>query len=260
MRLLGVMVCALLVALLSCAPSGERAGTTVRSELAGESVRLTLPTGDPKGLVVWFHGQGGNVNDRIDGPFLSALRRDGWAIASSNFHAQSWGNPASTQDAQLLLEWAEEHTGMRPSLWVSGSMGGAVSLNAMLHGVPPPPCWYGVKPAIALTRMQAVPGAPGFIRTAFGGPVPPERDPAANLHTLPVETRYRVVSSKQDRWLDYEENAGPLVRTLARRGADVSELSVQGHHDDPSHWNAGDLVGFANSCLGDGTSRAAARG
>lgn len=260
MRLVGVIVCALLVALLSSAPSGEQAATTLRSELAGESVRLSLPTGEPKGLVVWFHGQGGNVNDRIDGPFLSALRRDGWAIASSNFHAQSWGNPASTEDAALLLAWAEERTGMRPALWVSGSMGGAVSLNAMLHGVPAPPCWYGVKPAIALTRMQAVPGAPGFIRTAFGGPVPPERNPAANVDALPVGTRYRVVTSPEDRWLAYEENAGLLVRMLRSRGAEVSQLSVTGHHDDPSHWNAADLLAFADSCLADARDRAAAAG
>jgi hypothetical protein len=260
MRLMGVVVVALLVALLSSAPSGEQAGTTVRSELAGESVRLTLPTGEPKGLVVWFHGQGGNVNDRIDGPFLSALRRDGWAIASSNFHAQSWGNPASTEDAALLLQWAREHTGMHPALWVSGSMGGAVSLNAMLHGVPPPPCWYGVKPAIALTRMQAVPGAPGFIRDAFGGPVPQDRNPVANLDVLPLQTRYRVVSSKDDQWLDYHENAGSLISTLGARGADVTELSVQGRHDDPSHWNAPDLVTFANTCLDADPSPAAADG
>lgn len=259
MRVTGVLVCALLVALLSCAPTGEQVGATVRSELAGESVRLTLPTGDPKGLVVWFHGQGGNVNDRIDGPFLSALRRDGWAIASSNFHAQSWGNPASTNDAALLLKWADKQIGMRPTLWVSGSMGGAVSLNAMLHGVPAPPCWYGVKPAIALTQMQAVPGGPGFIRTAFGGPVPPERNPVANLHALPVQTRYRVVSSKQDRWIDYDENAGLLVRSLAARGARVSELTASGLHDDPSHWNAADLVAFADSCLENRTALAAAR-
>ena len=260
MRVVGVMVCALLLALLSCAPTGERVGMTVRSELAGESVRLTLPTGDAKGVVVWFHGQGGNVNDKIDGPFLSALRRDGWAIASSNFHAQSWGNPASTKDTALLLRWTEKHTGMLPSLWVSGSMGGAVSLNAMLHGVPAPPCWYGVKPAIALTRMQEVPGGPGFIRTAFDGPVPPERNPVANLDALPVQTRYRVVASKQDRWLDYRENAGLLMRTLATRGAEVSELPVRGHHSDPSHWNAADLLAFANSCLDDDTTRLAADG
>ncbi len=258
MRLMGVVVVALLVALLLSAPSGERAGTTVRSELAGESVRLTLPTGEPKGLVVWFHGQGGNVNDRIDGPFLSALRRDGWAIASSNFHSQSWGNPASTEDAALLLKWADEHTGMDPAVWVSGSMGGAVSLNAMLHGVPPPPCWYGVKPAIALNRMQAVPGAPGFIRAAFGGPVPQDRDPVANLDVLPLDTRYRVVSSKEDQWLAYDENAGPLISTLVSRGAEISELRVTGRHDDPSHWNAADLVAFANTCLGDDVRQASA--
>ena len=242
---------ALGVTLLSGSATGEKAGETIRATLGGEAARLTMPTGDakPKGVVVWFHGQGGNVNDRVDGPFLSGLLRDGWAIASSNFHAQSWGNPESSQDMVLLAKWIKDEVGVLPTLWVSGSMGGAVSLNAMLHGAPAPPCWYGVKPAIALTEMEEVPGGPGFIRTAFKGDVPADRNPVANIDKLPLTTRYRVVSSKQDQWVLYRENAGTLVQGLRARGGNVSELPATGLHDDPSHFNAQDLVKFADACL-----------
>jgi hypothetical protein len=47
----------------------------------------------------------------------------------------------------------------------------------------------------------------------------------------------------------YDENTRPLVRKLSARGADVSLLTVDGLHDDPSHFNARDLVAYANSCL-----------
>ncbi len=251
MRSAFVIALALVAVLLTTGATGQPPSETLRGSLAGQEVRLTTPGEgiEPRGLVVWFHGQGGNVNDRIDGPWLDALRRNGYAIASSNFHAQSWGNPASTRDAELLVDWAEEKTGLPVTLWVSGSMGGSVSLNALIHGVKPPRCWYGVKPAIALTEMDEVPGGPGFIFKAFAGKVPPDRNPVANVAGLPVEVRYRIVASRGDQWVIFKENAGPLSSGLRSRGADVTQLVVEGFHDDPSHFNARDLVAYADSCL-----------
>lgn len=244
-----VAVLAGLLAIFTTGASGEKPGQVVRSSLAGESVRLTYPTGEPKGLAIWFHGQGGNVNDRIDGPFLSALRRDGWVIASSNFHAQSWGNEASTEDTRLLVEWAQDKTGLPVTLWVSGSMGGSVSLNALTHDVAAPACWYGVKPAINLRGMQNVPTAPRFIGLAYGGNIPPDRNPVDNVDSLPLDVRYRVVASPDDQWVPLAENAGTLASQLDARGADITYLPAEGPHEDPSHWNADDLVDFADSCL-----------
>ncbi|WP_370248072.1 alpha/beta hydrolase family protein [Nocardioides sp.] len=251
MRAAIVALLALLVIGLTTAASGEKAGRVVRSELAGESVRLDLPTGDgrPKGLAVWFHGQGGNVNDRMQGPWLSALRRDGWAIASSDFHLQSWGNAASTDDVQRLTAWASEQVGLPVTLWVSGSMGGSVSLNALLHGEARPRCWYGVKPAISLKRMDAVPTADRYIAEAFGGDVPPDRNPVFNVDALPRDLVYRVVASPEDTWVPLDENGGALVSQLDALGVDVSYLPAEGPHEDPSHWDSVDLVAFANGCL-----------
>lgn len=246
-----VVALAAVLVLLTTGASGERPKETVRSTLAGQSVRLSLPGGDvePKGLVVWFHGQGGNVNDRVDGPWLDALRRDGWAIASSQFHRQSWGNAASTRDTALLLDWAREQTGAEVRVWVAGSMGASIALNAMIHGVEPPPCWYGVKPAIALTEMDEVPGGPGYIKRAYGGAVPADRNPVANVDRLPARTRYRIVSSEEDEWVVWDENTRPLVTGLEARGVETSVLDVEGPHADPSHFSARDLVAFARSCL-----------
>ncbi|MBS42992.1 MAG: hypothetical protein CMH83_07535 [Nocardioides sp.] len=243
----------LLVVGVTVAPSGETAGRTVRSTLDGEKVRITFPTGEarPKGLAIWFHGQGGNVNDRVDGPFLSALVRHGYALASSDFHLQSWGNEASTADTLALVEWAEEQAGVPVTLWVSGSMGGSISLNAMRFGAPVPPCWYGVKPAVSLTQMDRVPTARKYIAAAYGGEVPVERDPVRNTDGLPVDVRYRVVASPDDKWVPIDENGGAVASRLAARGAEVTYFLAHGAHNDPSHWDATDLVNFANACAGD---------
>ncbi len=252
--LAGIVALLLALALVPLTPgeAGEIPGESIRSELEGQPVRLSLPGEgiEPKGLVIWFHGQGGNVDVRVDDPFLDTLRRDGWAVASSNFHDESWGNPESTADVELLTEWAGEVTGLRPSVFVAGSMGAAVSLNAMVHGVDPPPCWYGVRPAISLSDMDAVPGANRFIRQAFDGRVPRDRDPIENVTSLPTETRYRVIASRDDPWVDYSDNAEPFVADLQESGAEVSEVVVYGGHQDDSHFNGRDVLRFANTCLG----------
>ena len=252
MRVAVVAVLTLLVSLLTGAPTGEQAASVVRSELEGQPARLTLPTGDdpPKGLVVWFHGQGGSVNDRVDGAFLRALTRDGYAIASSSFHYQSWGNEASTDDTERLTSWAEEQVGVPVTLWVSGSMGASIALNALVHDVTPPSCWYAVKPAISLNRMDAVPTGNKYIALAYDGAVPADRNPVRNLDALPPDVRYRVVASPDDTWVPINENGGALVSRLDARGVDVSYVVASGPHEDPSHWDSGDLVDFARSCDG----------
>ena len=228
------------------APTGE----TIYDVLDGQDVRLDIPaTPDPKGLAIYFHGQNGGAENRMDEPWLQGLKRSGWVVASSDFHTASWGNEASTKDTVNLIRWAERESGQQVRLFVSGSMGGTVSLNAMSHGVDAPVCWYGVKPALDLTRMDAVPGANRIITEAFGGePVPRDRNPVDNIDSFSTDTRYRMVASRNDTWVVYEENAGRLADALKARGADVSILEVQGTHDDPSHFDVGDLLEFAGSC------------
>lgn len=251
MKAVAVLAFVFLAVGFTTARTGEQSGSVVRSNLDGQAVRLSLPSGDgkPKGIALWFHGQGGGANHRVESPWLDALRRDGWVIASSDFHETSWGNEASTEDTRRLIDWAEQKTGLDVELWVSGSMGGAVSLNALLFGVEAPPCWYGVKPAISLTEMDNVPGGQKFIASAYDGSVPVERDPVRNLDSLPLETAYRVVASKDDHWVLYDENTEPLIDTLVERGGDVSLLPARGLHEDASHWDAPDLIDFADSCL-----------
>ncbi len=249
-RPLALVVALIMVLATATATAEAPTGDVLYDKFRGQDVRLSIPpTADPKGVAIFFHGQTGGVDNRMDEPWLQGLMRSGWIVASSDFHTASWGNEASTQDTKDLIEWAVEQTGEPVRLFVSGSMGGTVSLNAMLHGVDAPACWYGVKPAVDPTRMGAVPGANRIIDEAYGGePIPGDRNPARNIDAFSTDTRYRFVASQADQWVRFDENTGPMVTSLEARGAQVSVLEVYGSHDDPSHFDVGDLVEFAAGC------------
>lgn len=249
-RPLALVVALIMVLATATATAEAPTGDVLYDEFRGQDVRLSIPpTVDPKGVAIFFHGQTGGVDNRMDEPWLQGLMRSGWIVASSDFHTASWGNEASTQDTKDLIKWAEEQTGEPVRLFVSGSMGGTVSLNAMLHGVEAPACWYGVKPAVDPTKMDAVPGAKRIIAEAYDNqPVPDDRNPAKNIERFSTDTRYRFVASRADQWVRFDENTGPMVASLEARGADVSLLEVYGTHDDPSHFNVNDLVDFAGGC------------
>jgi hypothetical protein len=266
-RPLAPLIAALLVLATATATAEAPTGSVVYGRIKAQDVRLSIPpTHRPKGVAIYFHGQNGGVDNRMDEPWLQALVRSGWVVASSDFHTDSWGNEASTEDTTNLLGWAEEQTHDLPiKLYVSGSMGGTVSLNAMTHAGLVPPCWYGVKPAVDLTRMGNVPGAVRIIKEAFGGAVPPDRNPVNTIDELPTSTRYRMVTSPEDIWVRESDNTDKLAAGLEARGAEVSVLQVHGTHDDPSHFDVDDLLRFAAGCedekgeavTGGGTANAA---
>jgi dienelactone hydrolase len=226
-------------------------GSIIYGRVKAQDVRLSMPaTNHPKGMAIFFHGQNGGVDSRMDDPWLQSLVRAGWVVAASDFHTDSWGNEKSTEDTEDLLAWAAQEThGLPVRLYVSGSMGATVSLNAMTHGVAAPPCWYGVKPAVDLTKMHNVPGADRIIEEAFGGPVPYDRNPVNTINELSTTTRYRMVTSPEDTWVKEKQNTDALATGLEARGAQVSILQVHGTHDDPSHFDNEDLLSFASSCL-----------
>jgi hypothetical protein len=251
-RPLALALAAVLVLATATATAEAPTGWVLYGRVKAQDVRLSMPaTKDPQGIAIYFHGQNGGVDNRMDEPWLQALVRSGWIVASSDFHTDSWGNAASTEDTTNLIAWAEEQTGSAPiRLYVSGSMGATVSLNAMTHAGLAPPCWYGVKPAVDLTKMGNVPGANRIIREAFGGEVPVDRNPVNTIGQLPTRTRYRMVTSPEDTWVRESQNTGPLASGLQARGADVTVFTVHGTHDDPSHFDVEDLLAFAASCEG----------
>lgn len=223
----------------------------IRAELDGEPVRIDLPIQKPlRGVAIWFHGQGGDEDTRMGGEWLNALRRDGWAVASSRFHGSSWGSPASVSDTKNLVNWISALTGMEPSLWVAGSMGGAISLNTMIQAGLTPRCWYGTKPVVDLTSVANVPDAITQLGSVWGGRgrAPSEWNPAEMISRLPTSTVYRVLASPEDAWVPADSNGRRLITKLSQVGVSASYRPVTGWHGDDSHIDIGDLRAFAASC------------
>lgn len=225
-------------------PANADGRDTFTDSIDGQDVRIDLPVTQPVGVALWFHGRGGDSDTRMNEAWLNALRGQGWAVASSDFHGDAWGDPDTVADAAKLADWASEEAGAEVRLIVAGSMGGLASLNALAAGVVSARCWYGVMPVVDLAAADTVPDAADEVDEALEVAV----NPADRLDELPTDVRYRVVASPDDTWVQADEHAAVLVAALSRAGADVTELEATGEHGDPSHFQAEDLAEFAASC------------
>src|SRR3712207_684392 len=104
-RPLAVALAFMLVMATATATAEAPMGSVIYGQLWDDQhVRLSIPpTDEPRGIAVFFHGQNGHVDNRMDEPWLQALVRSGWVVASSDFHTDSWGNKASTRDTRELV-------------------------------------------------------------------------------------------------------------------------------------------------------------
>jgi hypothetical protein len=221
---------------------------TITDTVNGQPVRVDMPAGKTKGLAVWFHGQSGDVSTRMNEPWLNKLRVEGWAVASSDFHKDAWGNADAVAATSALVDWASEKAGTPATLYVAGSMGGVNSLNTMVNTSDDPKCWYGTMPVVDLENVGSVPKSAEQISAAYGSTIPASHNPAQNIDQLP-DAKYRVLSSLSDTWVPAISNSDVLVAGLSAAGKEVSTRRASGEHGDPSHFNASDLAAFAASCL-----------
>ncbi|NWL34416.1 hypothetical protein [Paenarthrobacter nitroguajacolicus] len=226
-------------------PDGDK---TIVEKVNGQTMRLDLAGGSAKGLAVWFHGQGGTADTRMNEAWLNELRVNGWAVASADFHGNAWGNADAVADVAALTKWAAEKVGKDATLYVAGSMGGLTSLNSMAQGGHAPKCWYGTMPVVDQLTVSNVPDADTQIQTAYGSTTVPQASiPAHNFNTLP-SAKYRVLASPEDTWVPAKQNADVLAAGLQAAGKEVTTLAVSGQHGDPSHFNGSDLARFAADC------------
>lgn len=242
------MAAAAILVLAGCSSAAAKntdADFTRTAVLDGQHVRVDLPPGKAKGLAIWFHGQGGTADTRMNEAWLNVLRVQGWAVASSDFHGNAWGNQAAVTDTTALLDWASQQAdnpGKR--MFVAGSMGGVNSLAYLTAGNPAPACWYGTMPVVDVATVGNVPDSAPQIKAAYNGTAPTP----LNLSKLPG-IRYRVIASPDDTWVPKSQNADHLVKALTAAKREVTTRPATGEHGNPSHFSDGDLRDFGASCL-----------
>lgn len=104
------------------------------------------PQGEERDVVVYFHGNGGNLHR--DGAYAQALARNGHGLLMTSYRGYS-GNPGRateaglSADADAFVAEAYERLPTGGKLYVFGhSLGGAVALGEPPGGpCPPSPLW-----------------------------------------------------------------------------------------------------------------------
>jgi alpha-beta hydrolase superfamily lysophospholipase len=129
----------------------------------------------------------------MNAPWLNAVRAKGWAVASSDYHLNAWGNARAVADVKALVAWTEKESGHGAKIFIAASMGSVNSLNAMLDGGVAPKCWYGVSPIVDLTTIGAVPNAATEIEAAYGSNLAAASNPATRMAGLPTNTKFRIL-------------------------------------------------------------------
>lgn len=88
-------------------------------------------------LVVYSHGSNTTVTQNTDDPFMKDLKEYGllftqynYIFAASNEHGVNWGNSASLNDINNLIEWVSVNYETHPKIYMLGfSMGGLPTMN-----------------------------------------------------------------------------------------------------------------------------------
>src|SRR4051812_24117325 len=94
-RPLAPLIALLLVFATATATAEAPTGSVIYGRVKAQDVRLSMPpTEHPKGIAIYFHGQNGGVDNRMDEPPLQALGRPGRGGAPPHLHTRPGGNEA----------------------------------------------------------------------------------------------------------------------------------------------------------------------
>lgn len=217
---------------------------SIEGTIDGQRFRIEYdPDVNPIGVAVWFHGQNGDIDSRLDDPMLRNLVNDGWVVAASEMRGNNWGNHESVEDVTRLVEFAQEKTDARTVLFAAASMGGVASLNSIRFGQVEATCWWGTMPVVDLdAAAESVPNAREEMSAAFGETAIEPYNPSSG--DLPA-ARYRILWSPDDITVVASENAALLEGMVS---SELTFKEVTGPHNSPAHFDADDLREFAASC------------
>ncbi len=126
-------------------------------------------------LCIYFHGTGENhdsfLGDANEKTVVDELLNRGYAIVSSDFHGDNWGNQDALNDLQSLILDLSNRISITSIVAIGQSMGAVASLNAIHKLLYPISAWVGIYPVCSLADQYAfVAGHTTQINTAYGIP------------------------------------------------------------------------------------------
>ncbi len=243
-RCLTALVIALVM--VGCGDSGptaaEDAATTVtRPILAGQKALLATTAKKTNRVVLYVHGNNDLADSVLEDPrkadVIAALLRDGYAIAASDAHGNSWGNPAGVRSYVALVDWLRQR-GYSDVYVLAQSAGGLTALT-LIDRVRVK-AWAGLFPACNLGALHARGRYTDAIDKAWPdgwrpGPVRPRdvKDLTMIFWASPSDTRVPKAS-----------NTDVCAANARADGARVTVVATVGEHGDPSNFDQERLLAF----------------
>lgn len=231
----------------STEPAASDEPEVVDLEIGGQQAVAVVPPGDsPTGLVLYVHGHG-ETHDSLQGGADQArvterLVADGYVVAASDAHFDAWGNQASQQDYVALAAELKSRYGTPQTFLLAESMGGVAALQILAGDQIPDLAGLAgismlVDPTVAAETQYGE-----ELRAAYGGQLPTGTQNPLNL---PAEQfagdHIRLYIAPADTTVVYAQNAEPFLAKL-QGVADVSVVSCEGGHIDPSCFQPDDLA------------------
>lgn len=240
----------LLLALFGCSAFGGADAPPeahVENLVVDGQAALALVPGktQPRGLVIYLHGFGGNhesLQSADQAGIADRLVADGYVVAASDAHFDAFGNAESQQAyVDLARELRDRYSTSRTFL-LAESMGTVAALQIVAHDQIPD--LVGMVAISGLTDLDTVAGTEfePLLRQAYGGRLPTGAENPARLSASAFAgTRLRFYVTEGDDLVVSAENATPFV-TKVQGVADVSVVQCTGGHVDASCFQPDDIA------------------
>lgn len=230
----------------------------------GQTARIweppTLAAGAP--LVIYCHNYTGNeqIAPNAGGwafPLVTASLAEGWRVAASNQHGNSWGNQASVDDLVDLYTMMNARQAVTKVVLIGSSMGGVSATLAVPDGRIP---IKGVALQDAVTNIADVytpqtgfQDYSGTINTAHGitayNQLAAGRDPNTRPASDFTGVRWRIYQSTTDATNVNPANNGNTWATKVAAAPEAALITHLGGHLATDVARPGDFVAFVKRCI-----------
>ncbi|MCE5292655.1 MAG: alpha/beta hydrolase [Nocardiaceae bacterium] len=215
------------------------------------TIVITPPGGNPKGIVVFFHGFNDTEDVLVDDPLhrdlTEALTARGYAVVASRAYGNAFGNPASRSAYVNLLAFAKHQYGDKPVYVVAESMGAIAALTILGNDIHRQLAVQGlvlVSPAVDISHPPAT--FRQQIADAFGtspiGESNPINIPGEQFSAMNI----RIYASPEDQIVPPAGQADAFAAKV-RRFATVDTIACHGVHGDASCLPADDITDWLDT-------------
>ncbi|HEY8319551.1 MAG TPA: hypothetical protein VIG76_12040 [Amnibacterium sp.] len=208
---------------------------------------VLLVPAHPRALAVFVHGSG-QTHDAIltidhDRAVAQELARHGYVVLAADADDRAWGDPASVQEYERLITWAELRYDVHQVDLVAESMGGlaTMQLAARMQDVAAVTAWY---PVCDLRTMEHKPAFAAAITKAWAGL---DRSAVSPVQVPPVPMM--VWASPDDTVVDASRNAAVCVTEGRAAGGSVTYIRTTGNHGDRSNFHPAEVLAFFDAHL-----------